>query len=153
MTRSIKAFFEPGPPPAPLPLLTSQTDLFYAAHLPSTVLAHEELVFKPPHPAPLPAQVNGGVTRTQKRHHPRRLGPYPSTHAIENAPRDEESSASSSSSDSESDDSDDGKIPKPTGEPGRPGRGGYNLEEALNWNPNTFKKLKVMHPPRSTVPN
>jgi hypothetical protein len=41
------------------------------------------------------------------------------------------------------DESDGEKIPKPSGEPGRPGRGGYNLGEAINWDPATFRKLKV----------
>jgi hypothetical protein len=35
------------------------------------------------------------------------------------------------------------KIPKPQGEAGRPGRGGYNLERMLNWEPKSFKLLKV----------
>lgn len=37
----------------------------------------------------------------------------------------------------------DGRIPKPAGEPGRPGRGGYNLQDALDWNVKTFNSLKV----------
>ncbi|KAG1728746.1 uncharacterized protein EDB91DRAFT_1253344 [Suillus paluster] len=38
--------------------------------------------------------------------------------------------------------SNDSKIPKPEGEAGRPGRGGYNLEKALNWDADQFKKLR-----------
>ena len=34
-------------------------------------------------------------------------------------------------------------IPKPTGEVGRPGRGGYNLQEALDWDVDLLRKLKV----------
>ncbi|KAF8588060.1 hypothetical protein K439DRAFT_1613813 [Ramaria rubella] len=144
----IATFFVPGPPPAPLPLLTSQTDLYYDVHHPSTVLAHEELVFKPPQSAAL-VTPGGGISRTQKCARTEQSGPYtkPSTSlakawAIQDAPPDYKSSVASSSSDLDSDDSDDEKIPKPAGEPGRPGRGGYNLQDALNWNPSTFKKLK-----------
>ena len=39
--------------------------------------------------------------------------------------------------------SDSRTIPKLPGEAGQPGHGGYTLEDALDWNPNTFKKLKV----------
>jgi hypothetical protein len=35
------------------------------------------------------------------------------------------------------------KIPKPKGEAGRPGSGGYNLVQALNWEPKDFFQLKV----------
>lgn len=34
-------------------------------------------------------------------------------------------------------------IPKPSGEQGRPGRGGYQLDVALGWRSDEFKKLKV----------
>ncbi|KAF8573823.1 hypothetical protein K439DRAFT_1624786 [Ramaria rubella] len=146
LSTAIAAFFVPGPPPAPLPLLTSQTDLYYDAHHPSTVLAHEELIFNPPQSAAL-ATPGGGVSRTQKCARAEQSGPYtkPSTslakaRAIQDAPPNYESSIASSSSDLDSDDSDDEKIPKPEGEPGC---GGYNLQDALNWNPSTFKKLKV----------
>ncbi|KAF8583150.1 hypothetical protein K439DRAFT_1617709 [Ramaria rubella] len=149
LSTAIAAFFVPGPPPAPLPLLTSQTDLYYDVHHPSTVLPHEELVFKPPQSTAL-AMPGGGVSWTQKRACAEQSGPYtkPSTslakaQVIQDATPDYESSVASSSSDLDSDDSDDEKIPKPAGEPGRPGRGGYNLQDALNWNPLTFKKLKV----------
>lgn len=51
------------------------------------------------------------------------------------------------SSDSESSvssvNSKDGLIQKPQGECGRPNRGGYNLQDALRWNPRQYKKVKV----------
>ena len=54
-----------------------------------------------------------------------------------------DSSESESSGSSESESSDDGTIPKPPGEVGLPGRGGYTFDDALDWNPKAFKKLKV----------
>lgn len=56
---------------------------------------------------------------------------------------DSDASDSSESGSECSTDSDGGTIPKPPGEAGRPGCGGYTLEDALDWNPNAFKKLKV----------
>ncbi|KAF8224622.1 hypothetical protein L208DRAFT_1109239, partial [Tricholoma matsutake] len=43
---------------------------------------------------------------------------------------------------SEESDSDNEQIPKPNGEAGQPGCGGYNLEDALDWDPKDFAKLK-----------
>ena len=34
-------------------------------------------------------------------------------------------------------------IPKPPGEVGRPGRGGYNLDDALKWDSESLRKLKI----------
>jgi hypothetical protein len=38
------------------------------------------------------------------------------------------------------------QIPKPPGEVGRPGRGGYNLDDTLNWDSESLRKLKVSYP-------
>ncbi|KAF8221024.1 hypothetical protein L208DRAFT_1033536, partial [Tricholoma matsutake] len=43
---------------------------------------------------------------------------------------------------SEESDSDDEQIPKPSGKAGQPGHGAYNLEDALDWDPKDFVKLK-----------
>ncbi|KAH7903319.1 hypothetical protein BJ138DRAFT_1120506 [Hygrophoropsis aurantiaca] len=40
---SVPAFFEPGAPPPPLPLLISQTDLLSNVRLSTTLIAHKEL--------------------------------------------------------------------------------------------------------------
>jgi hypothetical protein len=45
---------------------------------------------------------------------------------------------------SESDDATPEEIPKPPGEPGRPDSGGYNIEQALSWDPSEFIRLKVI---------
>jgi len=34
-------------------------------------------------------------------------------------------------------------IPKPQGEVGRPGRGGYNLQDALEWDKDLFYRVRV----------
>jgi hypothetical protein len=144
-SRPVAAFFEPGAPPPPLPLLTSRTELSYNTPPPAKTVAREELL------------QNSGPGRTIKP---------PTIHARVKAPqiriRDERSDSESSSSDSsdsdssESDssepalsevDSSDGRVQRPGGEPGRPGRGGYNLEEAVGWNGKDFKRLQVCHHP------
>ncbi|KAF8588019.1 hypothetical protein K439DRAFT_1613784 [Ramaria rubella] len=55
---------------------------------------------------------------------------------------DKESTDKSDLSSESEAESDSKKIPKPIGEPGRPGQGGYNLEEAINWDVLRFKKFK-----------
>jgi hypothetical protein len=145
-SKKVATFFEPGAPPVPLPLLTAQTDLFYNSHRPSTLIANEELVS-----SFTPNSITGaGVVRTQRgtvnRH--RANPPYSKSHTITNAndPQDHDDMSSDDISDIDTDSADESdgeKIPKPSGEPGRPGRGGYNLDEAINWDPATFRKLKV----------
>jgi len=136
-------FKHAGPPP-PLPLLTSQTIIFYDPLRPYTITAHEEI-----QPASL-----------TMRHHS--VPPTPRTNSIvrfQSLPPDdphndsasqhsESSPLTSLDSESESDTSDNSdegpkKIPKPPGEAGRPGRGGYTLRVALSWSAQDHKKLSV----------
>lgn len=136
VTLPIAAFYEPGAPPPPVPLLTHQTELYYSPTHSSTLIVQEELpsnhitarrhsvVSLPREPVRFSADLLEGGRGT--------------------SPSD---TGSAESSDSELTDlSDDGLIPKPDGEAGRPGRGGYNLETALDWNPKSFRKLKVCAP-------
>ncbi|KAF8582872.1 hypothetical protein K439DRAFT_1617914 [Ramaria rubella] len=122
---------------------------------PSTV-AHEEL--DPMHKK-MPSNmlsgasgVEGGVDRNERNCH-RAKPPYGkgSTSKSKLIPTgnpksegDKESTDKSDSSSESEAESDSKKIPKPIGEPGRPGLGGYNLEEAINWDVLRFKKLKVL---------
>jgi hypothetical protein len=151
-SKSVAAFFEPGAPPPPLPLLTSQTDLFYDTPCPSTIVAHEELVMKR-QGKPLLA-TREGVQRMRKtiphHHQASPLIPKPlevDVDGHEDVQEDDDLSSGVSDAQSKaSDDSDEGKIPKPIGEPGRPGHGGYSLESAISWDALAFKKLKVVIP-------
>ncbi|KAF8579296.1 hypothetical protein K439DRAFT_1620666 [Ramaria rubella] len=94
--------------------------------------------------------VEGGVDRNKRnRHRAKPLYSKGSTSKSKFIPTgnpksegDKESTDKSDSSSESEVESDSKKIPKPIGEPGRPGWGGYNLEEAINWDVLRFKKLK-----------
>lgn len=136
VTSPISAFYEPGAPPPPVPLLTHQTELYYSPTHSNTLIVQEEL---PPNPITVKRHNVASLPRE-----PVRFTADPLEDGRASSPSD---SGSFESSDSELTDlSDDGLIPKPDGEAGRPGRGGYNLETALNWNPKSFRKLKVRTP-------
>jgi len=143
MASTIPLFYEPGAPPPPLPLLTCQTDVYFDAIQPSTLISQEEL----------PPFVASGQAASSRRH--RSLPPPttkpPTVRFRSRTPFDDDSasqksdpSLSSLSDSEESSSSDsDGKIRKPAGEASRPGRGGYNLQVALSWSSKEYKKLKV----------
>lgn len=149
-TRPAALFFDPGLPPAALPILTSHTDLHSVAHPPRRVLAHEELphldathpVSHPPRQV-LGASAPNAHARTHPRNPVRPRESDPCDDEDEGAASDDTESTSRSSRSSTASDDPDTKIPKPDGEPGRPGRGGYNLQRALNWNVSAYNKLKV----------
>lgn len=135
-------FYEPGAPPPPLPLLTAQTDLIDNPLRPLRLTNAE----------PLP---RSGTARATTSAHPRLTKVTSSRCTSPPSDSSSDPNLSESGSDiselSDSDSSSDSgsadvKIPKPPGEAGRPGRGGYTLEEALDWNSKTFKKLKVRSP-------
>ena len=139
----VPALYEPGAPPPTLPLLTSQTDIFYNPLHSCTITAREEL---PPgqqtrcHQSLPPTPNLAGRVRFQSL----------PAHSNDDVSEDSDSSLtslSSSDSDSESDsdelNEEDNKIGKPPGEAGRPGRGGYNLRVALGWAADDHKKLLV----------
>lgn len=155
MAKVIPPFYEPGAPPAPLPLLTSQTDLFYNSPPQATIVAMEEF---PPNISDFPKNVTfstGGVTRTSKgvarrAHKPYSKPPHVTsahnsnirvTDHFPNQPEDD--IESEEEEDDDDDDDDEDMIPKPAGEAGRPGRGGYNLKDALEWDSKALKKLRV----------
>ncbi|KAF8576076.1 hypothetical protein K439DRAFT_1623128 [Ramaria rubella] len=97
---------------------------------PSTVV-HEELDPMHKKPSNMPSGASGLTSKSKliPTGNPESEGDKEST--------DESDLSSESEAESDSE-----KIPKPIGEPGRPGRGGYNLEEAINWDMLRFKKLK-----------
>jgi hypothetical protein len=134
--------YEPGAPPPPIPLLTAQMDLFDNPFRPTTLVNTEIL----PKGSPMP-QANANPARAKQVTHLRHrsLSPLTSVATSDSDASDSDVSDSSELSISESStDSDDGTIPKPPGKAGRPGHGGYTLEDALDWNPKAFKKLKVL---------
>ena len=135
----ILPFYEPGAPPPPIPLLTSQVEFSYQPTHAITITAQEE--------------IPSGLTIATRQKLPRARFRSPIFHDEASSPdlsdrhgdlSDLSESGSLSDSDSESSvKSGDGLIPKPQGESGRPNSGGYNLEETLGWNPRQYKKVKV----------
>ena len=128
--QEIPLFFGPSAPPPALPILLAQTEI---GNMRSSdkLLGQEELA----------------TSFARRREHSKarsavRFSPYPSSSKKTNAV-DSTSSLSDLSSLSDSDSDDDDLISKPKGEAGRPGRGGYNLEEALDWPGNEYRRLKV----------
>ncbi|OBZ69754.1 hypothetical protein A0H81_10353 [Grifola frondosa] len=146
-SKPVDPYFDPGAPPPPIPLLTSQTDLYSTVHQ-TSLLAEEEL---------LPADDSTSRRRSYHRsavHFPYKKPDklkFPSKTKNGSIPADvaSESSATSdtspesSSDESQSSESEEDQIRKPDGEAGRPRSGGYNLESELKWHPSDFKKLKV----------
>ena len=144
-SKPVAPFFESGLPPLPLPILTTHVDWHPIAPSSSTILAHEDL------PKDLPA-----ITHVKKMPSKASQKPYHKLatkahiqpfEASSLDPSDlmdlEMSDSSTSSSDCESTNSDESEIHKPDGEPGRPGHSGYNIEEALGWHHNAYKKSRV----------
>lgn len=139
----ITPFFKPSAPPPTLPIPLAQTELGTLTCIPGKVLAQEEI-------SRLHSRADVSSAPAVNLQHPpymkpilqrsNRLKPTTKPTAL---PARYESPSTSSESSSEESDSDDEQIPKPSGEAGRPGRGGYNLEDALDWDPKDFAKLKV----------
>jgi hypothetical protein len=141
MSKPFPPLYEPGLPPLPLFVLTSQTDIFYNPLRSTTITANEEL------PLNLRTQRHRSVPPISKSSGVVRFHSVPASRN-DSAPEDSDSSLSSLSSDSgsdtdEADEDGNKKIPKPAGEAGRPGRGGYTLRVALGWNARNHKKLQV----------
>ena len=144
-SKPMAPFFESGLPPPPLPILTTHVDLHPITPSSSTILAHEDL------PKDLPAITHGKKMPSkafQKPYHKpgtkAHVQPFEASSSDSSDLMDLDlSDSSTSSSDCESADSDKSKIHKPDGEPGQSGHGGYNVEEALGWHPNAYKKLRV----------
>ena len=149
----VPAFYNTPEPPQPLPMLSSQTEMYYQPRNPVTVTAKEEMYL------PIPAPTLSGATTKMQRvtttnsraTTPRAVSPItkPSGRSVTINEGGVETSDSPSPSEStlssldEDDEESSNKIPKPAGEVGRPGRGGYNLEEKMGWGEDSFKKLKV----------
>jgi hypothetical protein len=131
--QEIPPFFEPGAPPFALPIALAQTEIG-KMQASDKLLAQEEL----------PSSIRRDRSKV-------RFNPYPSqsikrTKKPVSAQSDSDSLSDLSSLTSDSDDEDDEDedlIPKPEGEAGRPGRGGYNLEKALGWPRDEYRRLKV----------
>jgi hypothetical protein len=139
--QEIPPFFEPGAPPFTLPIPLAQTELGNM-QASDKLLAQEEL----------PSSMRPGGSKV-------RFNPYPSQRTKQTKKPVSAEAVSDSSSDLSSltdsdseDEEDEALIPKPEGEAGRPGRGGYNVENALGWPGNEYRRLKVrlLHDDSST---
>jgi hypothetical protein len=141
----IAPFFEPSTPPPTLPIPLAQTELGTLTCTPNKVLAQEEISH-----FHLGSRADMSSAPAVDLQHPPYVKPImhcgnclkPTTKPTA-LPARYKSPSTSSELPSEESDSDDEQIPKPSGKAGRPGRGGYNLEDALDWDPKDFAKLKV----------
>jgi hypothetical protein len=123
MFSSIKSVFvNPSTSLPPLLQLTAHTSVFLGRP-PITLLCHEEI------PAFSKQQYESIQESTNPTH--------PSNESLSDLTDLEERD------DLEVTDDEANIIPKPTGEAGRPGRGGYNLEEALDWDKALYRRLKA----------
>lgn len=132
-------FYKPGALPPPLPLLTAQTDLVDGLLRPLHLTNAEPL----PRSGTAQATTSAHPCLTKVTLNHCSLPPSDSSPDSESESDLSELSDLDSPSDSGLDDV---KIPKPPGEAGQPGCGGYMLEEALDWDSKSFRKLKVWSP-------
>lgn len=144
------SFYEASAPPAPLPLLTAETDS-YALSTAGQSIYYEEV---DPDRVKRTARVSFAVPTTPPCSKARQLPSLTIPQARSATPSDVDADRNSTSGSDTSDDSDssnssasdideDLKITKPPGEAGRPGRGGYSLEQVLSWPPTRMKQFQV----------
>ncbi|KAG1854337.1 hypothetical protein C8R48DRAFT_776726 [Suillus tomentosus] len=141
----VPPFYQADGPPQQLPLLTYHTEMLYPTASFVLISPQEEIVFS--------TNTLRGRTRTPSQVFTTSTPLVPSRSPTLKFTKSVSFSADQITGNGESEkmsmyssilstDSDDSRIPKPEGEAGRPGRGGYNLERALNWDANRFKKLR-----------
>jgi hypothetical protein len=166
--KAVNAFYEPGPAPPPIPLLSSQVPLIYDPGLIS-MSANEEI--RPPKIPKAPRR--RVIVKTPEEEHssksskrrarsrsvtPRRPRSPEHDHSRRDASPEAPASADDESVSVASDilgsdltdisehsevSSIQETIPKPAGAAGRPESGGYNLAAAMHWSSDTFKRLQV----------
>ncbi|KAI6132498.1 NUC121 domain-containing protein [Pisolithus croceorrhizus] len=164
-SRPVPAFFDADEPPQQLPVLSSQSEMYYRPKNRVRVSAMEEMSLSH-HPIAVPAtnaKLTAKMPRTttpgisSRATTPREATPITkpsgkvggkSVTIIEDyegspgSPSSSELTESTLLSWDKDKESDKRKIPKPNGEVGQPGRGGYNLEDQLGWGRDGFKNLK-----------
>ncbi|KAI6126694.1 hypothetical protein F5141DRAFT_1060410 [Pisolithus sp. B1] len=156
----VPAFYDADEVPQQLPVLSSQSEMYYLPKACVRVSAMEEMALShlPTAISTTNAESHMSIARTSSRATtPREETPVPkprgnvarkSVTIIEDhgessgSPLSSESSLSSWDEDDSNGNRNGKKIPKPNGEVGRPGRGGYNLEDQLGWGKDGFKKLQ-----------
>jgi hypothetical protein len=141
------------PPPPALPLLTTQTDLFFSVLRPARLLVEEQLPLNCP---TTPKQHNHTpkppYTKPEKytaRFQNKATSPEHDKVASERDDDPPSDGAGDFTPEPDSDDGDRISIPKPPGEAGRPHSGGYSLNKALSWPKLQFDELQV----RSRLPS
>lgn len=144
-TVSVPAFFEPGAPPPPMPLLVIETDIVDLC--PDVVpLRHLDIdMVKPMHIVRVCPPPSSSL-----RHRSASAAPKPQSQDSDVANTSDDESPLSSLSDESDDDDEDMQlggdvieIPKPAGEVGRPNRGGYKLEGVMECSPGRMVLFKV----------
>ncbi|KAG2059223.1 hypothetical protein BDR06DRAFT_968184 [Suillus hirtellus] len=138
----VPAFYQVDGAPQPIPILTYHTEILYPVPLFILISPQEEIAFSTgcvhtplqvftttslcvtpsiPSCAPTPKFTKSVSFLANQNDEPDKMSMYSSILSL---------------------DLNESKIPKPEGEAGHLGHGGYNLEKALNWDSNRFKKFK-----------
>ncbi|KAI6159408.1 hypothetical protein EDD17DRAFT_1762461 [Pisolithus thermaeus] len=156
----VPTFYDTDEVPQQLPVLSSQSEMYYLPKACVRVSAMEEmaLLHLPMAISTTNAESHMSIARTSSRTtapreempvlKPRGNVARKSVTIIEDhgesssSPLSSESSLSSWDEDDSNGNRNRKKIPKPNGEVGRPGWGGYNLEDQLGWGKDSFKKLQ-----------
>ncbi|KAI6105952.1 hypothetical protein EDD16DRAFT_1524279 [Pisolithus croceorrhizus] len=158
----VPTFYDTDEVPQQLPVLSSQSEMYYLPKACVRVSAMEEmaLLHLPMAISTTNAESHMSIARTSSRTtapreempvlKPRGNVARKSVTIIEDhgesssSPLSSESSLSSWDEDDSNGNRNRKKIPKPNGEVGRPGWGGYNLEDQLGWGKDSFKKLQFI---------
>ncbi|KAG1846394.1 hypothetical protein DFJ58DRAFT_843473 [Suillus subalutaceus] len=139
----VPAFYQEDGPPQPLLLLTYHTEMLYPRASFVLISSQEEMAFSTHKPhRHIHTPLRNFTTPLTSSHAPTPKVTKSVSFLTDQIPQKGEPEQISMYSSILSTDSNESKIPKPEGEMGRPGRGGYNLERALNWDTNHFKKLR-----------
>ncbi|KAI6104785.1 hypothetical protein EDD16DRAFT_1524629 [Pisolithus croceorrhizus] len=158
----VPTFYDTDEVPQQLPVLSSQSEMYYLPKACVRVSAMEEmaLLHLPMAISTTNAESHMSIARTSSRTtapreempvlKPRGNVARKSVTIIEDhgesssSPLSSESSLSSWDEDDSNGNRNRKKIPKPNGEVGRPGWGGYNLEDQLGWGKDSFKNCRVL---------
>ena len=148
----VPTFYNTPEPPQPLPMLSSQTEMYYQPRNPVTVTAKEDMYLPIAAPTLLgvTTKMQCVTTTNSRATTPRAVSSItkPSGRSVTINEGGVETSDSPLLSEStllsldEDNKESSNKIPKPTGEVGRPGWGGYNLKEKMGWGEDGFKNWR-----------
>ncbi|KAI6097968.1 hypothetical protein EDD16DRAFT_1718878 [Pisolithus croceorrhizus] len=138
-SRPVPAFFDADEPPQQLPVLSSQSEMYYRPKNRVRVSAMEEMSLSH---HPIASTCNQRQIDRQNAAHDYTWNQFKSNNPQRSNPRHETLGSRLCHPGTKTKKAIRGKFLKPNGEVGRPGQGGYNLEDQLGWGRDGFKNLK-----------